>query len=403
MQSGWRVGSIFNIPLLVDPSWFLILVWFSAANSVEWANRYPDWGAGLTWLLGLLTALLLFGSVLVHELGHSLAARSQGIAVNSITLFMFGGVAAIDRESKTPGGAMQVAIAGPLVSLSLFILLSAIGRLAPTSPLTILCLNLARINLVLAVFNLIPGLPLDGGQVLKALVWKATGSRFTGVRWAAKAGQAIGWLGISLAAFLILFVPGGLQGWWIGLIGWFCLRNAASYERLTTVQEALVNERVANAQSREFRIVDGHLSLRDFVDNYLLTADRPEYFVAMDGRDRGRIDPESLKAIDHERWPWIRVVDAIEPIDRLASIADSATLAEAALLMEERQMKRLVVLSPIGSVVGTLDRADLTRQIMQRLKIVINETELKRCKAEHCYPSGFNLGAIARTLAEEMA
>lgn len=403
MQGGWRVGSVFGIPLLVDPSWFLILVWFSAAESTQWAARYPGWGTGLTWLLGLITALLLFGSVLVHELGHSLAARSQGIAVNSITLFMFGGVAAIDRESKTPSGAMQVAIAGPLVSLTLFVLLSAVGRFMPASPLGVICLNLARINLVLGLFNLIPGLPLDGGQVLKALVWKATGDRFVGVHWAAKAGQTISWLVIILAIWLFLFVPGGTQGAWIGLIGWFCLRNAATYERLNAVQQALIKERVSAAQSRDLRIVDGNLSLRDFVDGYLLTADRPQYFVTLDGRDRGRVDPESLQTIDHNRWPWIRVVEAIEPLDRLPSIPETATLAQAAVLLDELQAQSLVTLTPTGAVAGTLDRADITRQVAQRLNVPLSDAELKRCKTEHCYPSGLNLGAIARTLAEELA
>jgi len=400
MQGGWRVGSIFGIPLWVDPSWFFILLWFSAANSTEWADRYPT---GLAWLLGLVTALLLFGSVLVHELGHSLAARSQGIAVNSITLFMFGGVAAIDRESKTPGGALQVAIAGPAVSLALFFVLTAVERALPGSSLAQLCDKLASINLVLAVFNMIPGLPLDGGQVLKALIWKVTGSRFKGVRWAAKAGQAIGWLGIFLALWLITFVPGGLQGWWIGLIGWFCLRNAASYEQLTSIQEALIEETAERAMAREFRLVDGHLSLRDFVDRYLVAADRPQYFVTLDGRDRGRIDPESLNAIDRSRWAWVRVVDAIEPLDRLASLPASTSLAQAALLLEENRSRNLVVVTPTGAIAGTLDRADITRAVTQRLKLPLSEAEFTRCKTEHCYPAGLNLGAIARTLSEELA
>ncbi|TAD74020.1 MAG: site-2 protease family protein [Oscillatoriales cyanobacterium] len=399
MQGGWRVGSIFGIPLWVDPSWFLILLWFSAANSTEW----PGYPTGLAWILGLVTALLLFGSVLVHELGHSLAARSQGIAVNSITLFMFGGVAAIDRESKTPGGALQVAIAGPAVSLALFLMLTVVERSFPGSSLAQLCDRLADINLVLAVFNMIPGLPLDGGQVLKALIWKVTGSRFKGVRWAAKAGQAIGWLGIFLALWLITFVPGGLQGWWIGLIGWFCLRNAASYEQLSAIQEALMEETVERAMARDFRLVDGHLSLRDFVDRYLVAADRPQYFVTLDGRDRGRIDPEALNVIDRDRWAWVRVVEAIEPLDQLVSLPTPTPLAQATLLLEDQHITSLVVVTPTGAVAGTLDRADIARAVTQRLKLSLSEAEFQRCKAEHCYPAGLNLGAIARTLSEELA
>ncbi|HEY9832686.1 MAG TPA: site-2 protease family protein, partial [Stenomitos sp.] len=202
MQANWRIGSLFGIPLFLDPSWFLILGLVTLLNALDFSRRFEwIWAIGA----GLAMALLLFASVLLHELGHSLVARSQGIKVNSITLFIFGGVASIDRESKTPGQAFQVAIAGPAVSLALSGLLYGVAQVVPSNTLgQILALDLAHINLILGIFNLIPGLPLDGGQVLKAAIWKLTGSRFQGVRWAAQTGKFLGGLAIAIGLYWVL-------------------------------------------------------------------------------------------------------------------------------------------------------------------------------------------------------
>lgn len=152
MQSGWRVGSIFGIPLFVDASWFFVLALFTFLNATTWLSDYPQWGMALAWGAGFAMSLLLFGSVLLHELGHSLVAQSQGLKVNSITLFLFGGIASIDQESKTPGQAFQVAIAGPIVSLGLFALLGLGTQLFPAAgPLAVISSNLSGINLVLAL------------------------------------------------------------------------------------------------------------------------------------------------------------------------------------------------------------------------------------------------------------
>jgi Zn-dependent protease len=207
MTSGWRVGSILGIPFLLNPAWFYSLAMFTLFFGAGQAGLEGTWA----YATGLVMALLLFASVLLHELGHSLVARAQGITVNAITLFPFGGIASIEEESKTPGQAFRVAIAGPAVSFGLFILLVVLSLAAPETlfnlPLKNLLGDLANINFVLALFNMMPGLPLDGGQVLKAAIWQITGSRVKGVRWSAQTGQLLGWLAILLgiAGFLITF------------------------------------------------------------------------------------------------------------------------------------------------------------------------------------------------------
>ncbi|MGL5061918.1 MAG: site-2 protease family protein [Microcoleus sp.] len=394
MQTGWRIGSLFGIPLLIDYSWFVILV---LATS-EYASSYRVWGLTISWSAGLATALLLFASVLLHELGHSLVAMSQGIKVNSITLFLFGGIASIDSESKTPGQAFQVAIAGPLVSLGIFLILGLGSQvLPPRSLVGIIAEKIAEINLILGLFNLIPGLPLDGGQVLKAAVWKITGSRFAGVRWAAQIGQMLGWLAV-LFGLTVCFVERVYGGLWVALIGWFAIRNASAYSRLTVLQEALIKTKAFDAMSREFRVVDANLSLREFADRYLLEVNPfPFYVAASNGRDLGLVSIDDIRFTERSQWEIQTLHNILQPMEKIATVLETASLAEVINSMESRQLPRIIVLSPIGSVVGTIDRGDVVKALAKYLKPRITDADLDRSKAENIYPQGLQLGAIAKT------
>ncbi|MFZ1025690.1 MAG: site-2 protease family protein [Limnoraphis robusta] len=396
MQAGWRIGSIFGIPLYIDSSWFLILLLVTLANGQD----YLEWGQILSWTAGLAVSLLLFGSVLLHELGHSLVAKSQGIQVNSITLFLFGGIASIDRESKTPGQAFQVAIAGPLVSLGLFFVLSLTAEVLPESSLTgALADRLAGINLVLALFNMIPGLPLDGGQVLKAAVWKFTGSRFTGVRWAARTGQMIGWLAIALGLTIFL-AENQFGGLWIAFIGWFAIRNATSYNRMTDLQEILIKITAEQTMTREFRVVDADLTLREFADEYLITPDIiPVYFAASDGRYRGLVSVEALRVIERSQWNIQTLHDVVTPLAQLVTVSEKSPLVEVINYLEIQKLPRITVLSPAGAVAGIIDRGDIVRAVLTQLKVPVPESEIKRIKSEGTYPPGLPLPAIAQMAA----
>ncbi|MGF1494862.1 MAG: site-2 protease family protein [Microcoleaceae cyanobacterium] len=400
MQAGWRIGSIFGIPLFIDSSLFLTVVFIT----VIYSQDYVEWGPVLSWGAGLAIALSLFSSVLLHELGHSLIAKSQGIKVNSITLFFFGGIASIDQESRTPGQACQVAIAGPLVSLGLFLLLSTAIQFLPDSggPISLateVLQRTANINLVLAIFNMIPGLPLDGGQVLKAAIWKFTGSRFAGIRWAARTGQLLGWSAIAFGVmgFLRLNEVGGL---WIAMIGWFVLRNASSYNRLTSLQEALTQINAVDTMTREFRVVDANSTLREFADEYLILQDNVSvYFAASSGRYRGLVPVEAFQAIERSQWDIQPLQDILLPLEQLITVPETATLVEVINQMEAQQLLRITVISPAGAVAGIIDRGDVVRAVAKHLKALIPESEIKRIKSEGSYPSGLPLPEIARSAA----
>ncbi|WP_341526703.1 site-2 protease family protein [Nostoc sp. UHCC 0302] len=393
--TNWKIGSLFGIPLFLDPLWFVIL----GLATLNFGVAYQEWGQVIAWSAGIVMALLLFGSVLLHELGHSLVARSQGIKVNSITLFLFGGIAAIEEESKTPQKAFQVAIAGPLVSIALFFLLRLGGSFLPdTSPVSVMVGDLARINLVVALFNLIPGLPLDGGQVLKAALWQVTGNRFQAVHWAAKAGQILGYGAIVLGFAVDFFTRELALGLWIAMLGWFGVRNANTYDRVTTLQESLLKLQASDAMTRDFRVVDADQTLRSFADLYLLeTAPLQVYFAASDGRYRGLVSIDDLRLIERSEWETQTLQSIVHPLTEIPTVAESTSFVELINKLENEQLPRITVLSPAGAVAGVIDRGDIVRTLAQQLNLPITDAEIKQIKEEGSYPPGLQLGAIAKS------
>jgi Zn-dependent protease len=327
-------------------------------------------------------------------------AQSQGIKVNSITLFLFGGVAAIEEESETPGLAFQVAIAGPAVSVILFFLLGLIATVIPDSNLlNEMTGDLSRINLVVALFNLIPGLPLDGGQVLKAALWKITGNRFQAVHWAARSGQILGYSAIALG-FIIDFLTGEfITGLWVILIGWFVVRNANSYDRLTTLQETLLNLVAADSMTHNFRVVDAHQTLREFADLYLLETTVPEvYFAVADGRYRGLVSINDLRTTERSEWENQTLQSIVHPLTAIPTVMESSSLAEVINKLEAEQLPLITVISPADTVAGIIDRGDIVQALAQRLNLPITSSEIKRIKEEGNFPPGLQLGVIAKSV-----
>ncbi len=400
MQTGWRVGSLFNIPLFIDNSWFFIVlvITFVQGSDPRWAQLVGPVGA---YAAGLLLALLLFASVLAHELGHSLVARTQGITVTSIKLFLFGGIASIESESKTPGQAFQVAIAGPAVSLLLFFALTAISLISNLPPIAQgVISSVATTNLVLALFNLIPGLPLDGGQIFKAAVWKATNSRAKGVRWAARSGQFLGWGAIVLSG-IALFSGAGLEALWPGLIGLFILRNAKAYNRMNDLQEGLSELKAVDATIRDFRVLDADMSLREFADECLLQEKQaPAYYASSDGRYRGMVSLEDLRQVERSEWETRTLNSIARPLLEIPHVSEDTALIDVITLMETEKLNRLTVLTPADAVAGTVDRGEIVRALAKQLKFQVPEAMIQKIKQEGVYPSGLQLGAIAQSVEQ---
>jgi Zn-dependent protease len=397
MKTGWRIGSLFGIPILIAPSWFIILAVVTYAYGSAWQST--PWIEPVVWGAAIAMALCLFLSVVLHELGHSLVARFYEIPVQSITLFLFGGVATISQESKTPGQSLQVAIAGPLVSFLLYALLTLVELLLPNgSPGRTVVANLAGINLILAVFNMIPGLPLDGGQVLKSTIWKLTGSRIAGVRWAARAGWFVGGMAIALSLFWVA-TRGMISMLWVAWLGWFGLRHASAHHQFASLQAMLLRLTAGQAISREFITLEADQSLQQFADRYLAIGQSPPSccFVARQGVYQGLLLPESLTAWPCSDWPHLTVSAASHPIETLPMIADTCCLADAIVLLEEQELPWLVVQSPTGAIAGLLDRGDIVRAIAKALKQPIDDAVVQQIKDDQAYPDELPLGAIAHT------
>jgi Zn-dependent protease len=413
MQNGWRVGSIFNIPLYIDPTWFLIVGWMTLRDGMEWQQR---WGAPAAYSAGLAMAILLFTSVLLHELGHSLVAKAQGINVNSITLFLFGGVATIESESKTPGKMFQVAIAGPLVSLALALITGAIVMFAPiitseTPPLAnqvlyILLSRIAGLNLVLTLFNLVPGLPLDGGQILKAAMWKRTGSFVKGTLIAARSGRFLGYAisALGLADVFGITRQFGLPevgGLWAVLIGSFMVRNADRYTQVANLQQILIDLKAQDVMSRDFRVLDGNWNLRQFADHAIVAIDEPgAYFAAADGRYRGRVDLGQVQTIERSLWESKTLNAIAQPLNAIPSVTETTALTQVINLLEQQSDRAITVLSPAGSVAGMIDRSDIIRVVAGKLGFSLSEETLQQIKDSGTYPPGLQLASIAQSAQE---
>lgn len=401
MQSGWRCGSLFGIPLYIHPSWLLILALVAVSRGLLWHTRFPAWGAPVAYGSGVLMALLVFASVLVHELGHSLMARRQGLTVDSISLFLFAGVTTIEQESRTPGRALQVAIAGPALSGLLIVLFGLLTLATPgtTHPIGIVMGNLALFNLLLVTINLLPGLPLDGGLILKAIVWRATGSRITGIRWAAKAGKIIGWLLLALGLVLIFW--GGVGGAWIGLLGWFIAQSAGTHDRAAVLQETLLKIQVAAAMTREYRVVDVNLTLRQFTNEYLRQITRPPaFFATSEGRYRGMVAIEDLHHIERSEWETETLQRIVQPLQEIPTVEESMPLVEAIQQLEQQGLRRITVLSPAGAVAGMLDRGDIVRALAKKMNLPVSEKFIQQIKEDGEYPPGLPLASFAQAALE---
>jgi Zn-dependent protease/CBS domain-containing protein len=367
MNGNIRVGNLFGIPFYINPSWFLVLGLVTLTYGEELAAEFPQFGTVIPWSLGFVAALLLFASVLAHELGHSFVAIRQGIDVKSITLFLFGGLASLGKESETPAGAFWVAIAGPIVSLALFGLFTAVEITLPVSgPLAAIMGLLATINLILAVFNLIPGLPLDGGNVLKSLVWKITGSPYRGIVIASRVGQFIGWLAITLGAFSILGIS-KFGSFWTLLIGVFLLLNAGRSAQSATVQEKLDGLTAKDAVTPDSPIVSADMTLREFANEYVIGKGNWRKFLVTDeeGRLMGSLTVDDMKTIPTSEWTEAHVRDLTKQGESSNAVKSNLSLLEVVMKLEKQDEKQLPVVGENGKLVGLLEKTSIMRLLEQ--------------------------------------
>jgi hypothetical protein len=298
-------------------------------------------------------------------------------------------------------GSLLVAAAGPLVSLLLAgLLLAGSHGAAHASPLLgAMCQELGVLNLMLALFNLLPGLPLDGGLILKALVWQVTGSQRKGVKVATASGRFLSLLAIGLGVVLLLR-GGSVGGLWLMLLGWFGLGAARNQTQLLALQAVLRELKVKDAAQRRFRVLEASASLRELSRLRLREGEGPaDWLLVCDqGRWKGRIDDTPLQQLPVQCWDRERIGDHIQPLERLPSIDENAPLWQAVLQLDQGETNRLLVLSRAGLPSGTLDRPELAETVLEKLGVKLPSPILEAARRQGIYPLGMALASVARSM-----
>jgi Zn-dependent protease len=369
----WRLFRLLGIPISLDASWLIILALVTWSLIELFRKAVPDLPSAAYWILGLGTALTYFACIVLHELGHALVARAAGIPIRGITLFLFGGVAEMEDEPLSASSEFLMAIAGPAVSAVLAAIFWLLSGLVETPAVAFPLRSVAGINLLVLIFNLVPAFPLDGGRVLRSILWAVLKNLRRATYWAALAGQAFAWFLIGVG-ILNLFAGGEyfINGIWFILIGLF-LSNAArgSYQQVL-VRQILRGEPVSRFMTRAPVIVPPMLDLRSWVEDYVYRYHRKMFPVASDGRIEGVIGTQALARFPREEWGKHTVAEAMRQDVEAFRIAPNADALEALGKMQRTGSSRLLVTEG-DQLVGIISLKDLLRFL--NLKIELENTE----------------------------
>jgi Zn-dependent protease/predicted transcriptional regulator len=365
--TSWRVGRIAGIEVRVDSSWVVIALLITYSMYLRTSVLYPELSGGGAVALGILATVLFFGSVLVHELAHALVAQARGIRVQDITLFLFGGATRAKVESRGPGDEFLIALVGPLTSgllAGLFGIVAGLGRDLLSRPLAGTFGYLAWTNLLLAAFNLVPGFPLDGGRLLRAAIWKATGSLGRATRIASVSGQGVGWL--LVAAGVAWLLAGDLAGGiWFAFIGWFLVQAARSSYQELQLQQLLRRVEAEEVMAGDLRRIPPEVSLQEAVDDYFMRYDHSGFPVEEQGRTIGLLTLRGVRRVPREQWPTRRVREHMVPLSDQVVVAPDARMDGVLGRLEDGEAGRVLVAQD-GEVVGIITPTDLTRWLRRR-------------------------------------
>jgi Zn-dependent protease/predicted transcriptional regulator len=349
MKASISLGRWFGVPVGLHYSWFIIAWLISLSLARQFAAVNESWTPAVVWALAILTAVLFFVCIVLHELAHASVARLSGIPVRGITLFALGGVAQIEKDAATPGKEFWMAIAGPIASIGIGVVCRlAAGAASPVaggpSALALILGWLAYINVALALFNLLPGFPLDGGRVLRSIVWAITHNANRATRVAARAGQVVGTLFIADGLFAFL-AQNDFGGIWIAFIGWFLIEGARAYYQQAQLSSTIGDLRVGDVMARDCSAVDPGTTLRHFVDDQLLQAPARCFAVSQDDHVLGLITPDDVKRVKRERWDQTTVSEAMRPLDSLHPVTPDVSAGEALEVMGREHLNQLPVVS----------------------------------------------------------
>jgi Zn-dependent protease len=355
------LGRVLGIPIGVHYSWFAILVLFTCTLAAGYfPAEFPGWSALTYWILGALTTILLFVAVLLHELGHAVVALHYQVPVRGISLFLFGGVAQMDEEPPAPAAEFWIAIAGPLVSLVLAAALGLLRAAVPgMSPLLALAEYLAFVNVTLALFNLIPGFPLDGGRVFRAVVWAVTHDLRRASVIAANLGRGVALLFVVAGIWQVI---GGnmATGLWIAFVGWFLETAARAEVRRQQTQGLLAGHSASEVMEPDQAAVPPGTTLQQLVDRYVLVTGARSFVIEGDEHAVGLLTLHQIKGVPRAEWPTTPVARIMTPAARVKSVRPDSELWMALQQMDREGVVQLPVVAN-GQILGMLTREGIAR------------------------------------------
>ena len=370
-SQGFRVGRILGIPIFIDYSWVIIFGLITFSLSSQFSNKHPTWSSTQIWSVGIVTSLLFFGSVVFHELAHSVVAQRYKIRVLSITLFIFGGLARIARDPSSARQEFNIAIAGPISSGFLAALFYGVGSLFPNQELVgAACEQLFWTNAMLALFNLLPGFPLDGGRVFRAMVWGVTKDFTRATRAAGVSGKLI-----AYAMILTGIVAAVARQWdwvWFGFIGWFLLNSAQASVAQVTIRESLTGLFATDVMSHEVPTIPANMSLEEYGGEVLRTG-RRVHIVTMDDRLVGLMNVAALNAVPRDEWNMNSVQAVMVPREKILWAAPEEPLQRLLERLISADVNQMPVVSHsddgAAHIVGLVTRDAILRVIQTRSEL----------------------------------
>jgi Zn-dependent protease/predicted transcriptional regulator len=372
VSGGWPgipIGRIFGLDIRIDVSWLLIVALVSMSLAGYFAQGYPERATGWIWTAAIVTTLLFFACLLLHEISHSLVARTRGVEVSGITLFMFGGVSQIRHEPRRPSDEFTIAVVGPVTSAVLGLMFLALrNAFSPDSLVHDSFDWLGRINIGLAIFNLVPGFPLDGGRILRAAVWGATKDLRRATRFAALMGSVFAFALVGIGIVDVLFFGRFVEGLWFGLIGWFLLVAARQSAGQMELKETLRQLRVEQAMRSTCPSVPVLLPLDQFVDEFVFRKGGKCFFVTRDEQLEGLVTLDDVRRIDRQIWSSTSVGDIMVPIRDVKSVRPEDSLLVAFDRMNEHSLNQLPVMDG-PRVAGVITRNDIFRLVAKFLEL----------------------------------
>lgn len=372
--TGIRVGRIFGIPLYLHSTWFIIFALITFSLATQFESQHTGWTTPQYWILGIGVSFLFFASVVFHELSHSIIAMRYKIPVISITLFIFGGVASISRDPDRPAQEFNIAIAGPIASFILAGGFFVAASFTPPGGLQTAAYWLSYINFALGAFNLIPGFPMDGGRILRAIVWGITKNFDKASRIASRSGQFIACMMILLGIWALIqrdsmvskFLGGWVGGIWLMFIGWFLLSAAQETYAQVTVRNTLVGLNAADIMSPDVPTVPRDISLEDYIQEVLRTGRRC-HVVTGNGMAVGLVTLHQVQHFPRDEWANTSIQAAMVPQAGIHWVMPNEPVTRVLARMQSEDVNQMPVLQD-GHIVGMIARDSILRVIQTRLQ-----------------------------------